>query len=285
MTINQEINKTEIDGVNVVIEWIDPARADELLAMNTKNRRQAAACIERYASDMAEGRWVFNGAPIVIDTDGRLADGQHRLEALKASGSTLPFLVVNGVQPSAFETIDDGKKRSVGDVLGIEGFANSTCLAAVANLSLRYENYGVVHAGMKTPGSKTQQVEWASDARNQELFCAFVSTAKRVNAATRITDTSVIFTSIAFAKRYGNVDEILAFWNRVESGMADGRGAGDPAMSLRTFAMSRMRDSHKGTTRAELWVAAIFRAFISEMDGSSLKLIKFAYPVVLPELP
>ena len=285
MTETNTTIKNDTEGVQVGIRWIDPSVAKELLARNTKNRKQAVASIERYASDMANGRWVFNGAPIVIDSDGVLADGQHRLEALIGAAVTLPFVVVDGVNPAAFETIDDGKKRTVGDVLSVEGFPNSTTLAAVANLSLKYQTFGNVHSGLQRFSTKTQQVEWASDKDNQRQFFQFAPAGRAVYKATRITDSTVIFSSITLAKRYGITDQILAFWERVETGMADARGAGDPAMALRSFAMSQIADRKKRSVRADVWIAAIFRAFIAEMDGSNLKLIRVTQPVVLPDLP
>lgn len=38
--------------------------------------------VTRYARDMAAGRWVMNGEPLILDPEGNLLDGRHRLAAV-----------------------------------------------------------------------------------------------------------------------------------------------------------------------------------------------------------
>jgi hypothetical protein len=68
----------ERDGVDVNR---DIAQA-WLNTYNKQNRDLKPARLARYTRDMANDRWLPEGEPIRFDEDGRLADGQHRLEAL-----------------------------------------------------------------------------------------------------------------------------------------------------------------------------------------------------------
>lgn len=64
---------------------ITPEKAKTLLVMNTKNRKLSRKLVQKYASDMAAGRWPYNGDPIRVSVSNVLLDGQHRLEACIAA--------------------------------------------------------------------------------------------------------------------------------------------------------------------------------------------------------
>lgn len=73
--------------------------------------------VEKYARDMVEGNWVFNGDSVRFDKEGYLIDGQHRLAAVAKSGKPQTFIVMEGLAPEAEMTIDFGVKKSVEDYL------------------------------------------------------------------------------------------------------------------------------------------------------------------------
>ncbi len=113
------INGTEIEGA---WEKINPKRAEKLLnEHNTQNRKLRAGVVEKYAADMAGGKWLKNPQPIMFYEDGVLADGQHRLWAVVESGATVPFYVVRGVSKEVALNIDTGFGRSLTDNARISG--------------------------------------------------------------------------------------------------------------------------------------------------------------------
>jgi hypothetical protein len=68
----------ERDGV-----FVDRAKAQAWLkTYNKQNRDLKPGRLARYTRDMTNDMWLPEGEPIRFDEDGRLADGQHRLEAL-----------------------------------------------------------------------------------------------------------------------------------------------------------------------------------------------------------
>jgi len=113
------------------VATITPQEAVEILdTKNFGNRPISAFTVKRYAQEMKAGRWKCNGESVIFGASGRLIDGQHRLKACVEANVSFETVVVKGADDGAFDTIDDGKVRSLGDVLGIKGEHNSKDLAA-----------------------------------------------------------------------------------------------------------------------------------------------------------
>ncbi len=133
-------------NITTAVETITPERAAKLLESNTTNRTLSKKTVDKYADDMRGGNWELNGQSIGISEDGILEDGQHRLAACVEAGVSFQTVVVYGVAPTAFETIDSGRKRSVSDVLKIKGYKHYNVLAAVAGRILNGKERGLEYA-------------------------------------------------------------------------------------------------------------------------------------------
>lgn len=105
------------------VELITPEMAkNDLKSTTFKNRRLKESALQKYKSDLEEGRWQVNGEPIIYDRDGNLVNGFHRLTALSNSNSPgALFFVVRGIDPKAVSTIDCGSVRTVKDRVDING--------------------------------------------------------------------------------------------------------------------------------------------------------------------
>ena len=103
----------------IQIEDITPDRAREMLSKNVDNRNLREKTASHYAKQIKEGKWQTNGVPIIIGTDGRVLDGQHRLRAIVMANKSIQTFVVTGMDPKVFSTIDVGLRRSPADVLTI----------------------------------------------------------------------------------------------------------------------------------------------------------------------
>lgn len=140
MVVASMISRAKSKSVRTCVMEITPDIAAEWLSKNDNNRRVRADVVSNYARQMAAGEWVLNGEAIVFDEDGVLADGQHRLHAVIESGATIQALVVEGVAPAAYITIDSGLGRTMGDVLSVDGELNYNRKAALLRLLWRYEH-------------------------------------------------------------------------------------------------------------------------------------------------
>lgn len=113
-----------------VPEKITPAKASEWLKRNQSNRPLKPRAIDRYAQAMKRGAWKLNGESIKFNCNGRMIDGQNRLNAVIKSGCTIESYVVRGLPDDAFDTIDQGVTRSLADVLHRNLHKNCVALAS-----------------------------------------------------------------------------------------------------------------------------------------------------------
>lgn len=105
--------KTEIEPK---YEIITPKIAAEMLLQNTHNRKRSNLEVGRLTAQMKRGEWKLTHEGIAFAFDGRLIDGQTRLEAIVKSGVTLKMLVCRGLEfDEAFGAIDRGRKRTLSD--------------------------------------------------------------------------------------------------------------------------------------------------------------------------
>ena len=121
-------------GVFSEITKITPAMAEYLLEHNPANRNISARLVNRFANEMTGGRWERNGETIIISDTDELNDGQHRCAASVASGIAFETVVVFGVSRDSRSTLDQGGKRSVGQVLCMNGFADGVHLGHAARI-------------------------------------------------------------------------------------------------------------------------------------------------------
>lgn len=153
---------------------VDPNTALKWLGKNRGNRQISAAVVNRYASDMRNGRWKPTFQGIAFDSDGYLLDGQHRLHAVVRADCTVTMAVFRGCDRSSFDCLDIGKSRSVADVLSVDDDDSARTIAAIARslVSLGYRERNTTNAFI---------VKFARDHRDE--LTRFVRFASRASAA------------------------------------------------------------------------------------------------------
>lgn len=125
---------------------ITPALAAEMLSYNTRNRPLTPSVVDRYAEQMADGKWGYTRVPVIFSDKGRLIDGQHRLSAIVQSGEVVFVDVAFGAPDETFDLIDVGKKRTAGDIFAINGVKDATHVAAATAWVFKYFR-GSMHGG------------------------------------------------------------------------------------------------------------------------------------------
>jgi len=148
------------------IKMITPEFAYELLKMNIGNRKVKRQK-DTYSYMMKNGEWKENGEPIIIDVNGFIKDGQHRLHAVIESNFSYLCPVIYDVDPNVMDTIDTGTNRSFGDVLELNGFSNASGTSALIKLIYHYEK-GMLN-GFSKNGDKGQKDKYLSNNKGLQI--------------------------------------------------------------------------------------------------------------------
>lgn len=126
-------------NLSVDLVYVTPDVAKNYLSYNTKNRKESLRNVKFLSEQMAKGLFLENGESIVFDNNNNLTDGQHRLMAIIKSGKSYHIPIVRGVKSNAMATYDTGKNRSSADVLGLNGYKNSSILSSLVKAIYKYE--------------------------------------------------------------------------------------------------------------------------------------------------
>lgn len=240
---------------------ITPRIAREMLDANDKNRPVDKKKVIQYAREIEAGRWAFNGETIIVSETGRLLNGQHRLLGCIQADESFPTLVVFGLPNDVFLTIDTGKKRSVGDVLSMEGIPYAAKIAAAATMLMTLEDgYSQFSGGRGY--TTTEVTDWVNDHPDL-LDSAFSATGNMV----------IVAPSICMATHYLFARKDRAAADKFMLDLYGGVGltAGDPVLVLRE-ALIRERAAKARSPRAER-VAMIINAWNMRRRGKTARRI------------
>jgi hypothetical protein len=162
------------------IETINPEYAKLLLEKNIGNRTLKTSAKE-FAKQMAEGLWKENGECIIIDKNGTIKDGQHRLHACIQADYTWQCPVIYDVEPDVMDTIDTGTNRTLSDVLQFNGFKYHGKISALVKLIKKYEKdmtYLDTSGGSKHLISNNEGLQYAID--NKDNLTNLVKLSNRI---------------------------------------------------------------------------------------------------------
>lgn len=151
--LDKEVDKAKEKPVSGLVE-LTPALARVLMQRNPNNRHISSPIVEKFARDIINGSWVLNGESIILSADGLLNDGQHRCEAVILADKSIQTIMIVGVERDTRTTLDQGRMRTIGDYLSMEGHADSTALGAVASFAWQWKNYGNVTTTTRRKATK-----------------------------------------------------------------------------------------------------------------------------------
>ena len=128
---------------------ITPLIAKELLLQNKNNRKIKEKRIDFYVDQMKKGLWKENGEGFIIDCNGCVKNGQHRLLAVIKANFSYKAPVITGVNPDVMDTIDTGSNRSFADVLTLNGFQNVNTVSAIV---FKIHKWGITRNALQIGG-------------------------------------------------------------------------------------------------------------------------------------
>ena len=250
---------------------VTPDLANALLNKNEKNRNLQKRRVQMYAADMSAGRWKATAQPVIVDADGRLQDGQHRLAAVVEAGVTVEMWVAYGADPEHFDSLDLGTPRTAGQVLNMGGVPQANLRAAAARHVLRYRRYPRLVWNSSSSISKSEVIEFVEThdiiiPAGAEMFRSHPGVSQSAWVACYhliVSDSSA-----------------PGFWDDFADGVKLGIGLeeGDPRLALRNRGVvSAVQKWGSGQSD----VLAILTAWNYYLSGKRVKFIK-VMPTMLP---
>jgi hypothetical protein len=138
----------ETKQVNVTPEqagkWLD-RHWDRIEKGKFRQRPMSMTRVLRYAQTMRDGQWKLTPEGLAFDEEDNLIQGQHRLEAVRRSGVTVPFMVSTGWPSATLDVLDQGATRSNAQLLalknGFGGYSSRYAGAVGAIIRVAYRGH------------------------------------------------------------------------------------------------------------------------------------------------
>lgn len=245
---------------------ITPEMAAAMLErVSPRQRGVSQTHVDQLAAEMTGGTFKANAGMVMIDWDGLLIDGQHRLHACVKANVPLHTFIATGVDPLIFDVIDIGKKRSANDVLRGDGRDSPKELASLA---------GAVLAVLNSKGRARNTVvecarKHAEDlARLVPLYREFAVMQRHHGwrSSPRAICGGLFCLTLHGAK---SLDDVLEFGARL---LAEDTPPRDPCRTLREWLIAGYRGNTHDQARATFAVmASAWNAYRANAERAQLK--------------
>lgn len=243
---------------------ITPDEAMQLLEYNQQNRPLNQQHVHRIARQILDGKWKFNGDTIKISTSNDILDGQHRLWAIVEAKMPVETILVRGIQPEAFATIDTLRKsRSGSDILSLIGVTNyrSTISGALQWL-IRWQRKTLLE--YKAPANRLE---------NSDIEAAYHNNGGIARAAERCTKLRSVanpalltFYYYVLSNRNPDLAERMIFAMENPAGL----GINDPFYKLRVHFLASDKRKDPIST-----IALMIKAANAAYEGREVKALKW----------
>lgn len=255
--------------MQIAKETITVKKAMDYIKRNINNRPLSRQWVEELSEIIKAGEFKLNGDAIRFNSNGDLIDGQHRLHACILAGMPIETYVVRGLEHAAFDTIDQGKKRSSGDILARQGEKNCRMLAAAVKAVYEIENnYVVTHKRAFRPSLLHATLASCDDIRQVVSDCLH---AMKVNKVRSLINPGTAC-ALMYLTRKSNRQLADSFWARVFGG--EGLTKSMPEYLLR----QRLTENTLSIARLprDTVVALVIKAWNAVKTGQSIKCLKWS---------
>jgi len=215
------------------VATVTPQLARAWLGSNTGNRPARASGVKRYAEMMQRGAWHLSPDAIAFDRDGRLLNGQHRLQAVIMADTPQSFIVVRDLDNEGFMFYDGGFRRGLSDHLATLGHKNTNLLASIARVTANIARAGVASRALVAVSNSHDRLE------NDEILAFVDAYRDELEAATRFASNTANRSTVMPATVAGVVTALYGVEHEIEgfiTQVCEGIGIADrrqPAHLLR----------------------------------------------------
>jgi hypothetical protein len=163
---------------------VTPAMAREWLERNKDNRPLRPGVVDGFLAAYRRGEWKITHQGIAFAKSGRLLDGQHRLTFISElpEKTVVPMNVSNDLDEDAFDSIDQGFKRTTSDLYmvssGLVAVGNFICKIAIS------ERSGI------TPQFLKPFIDWVTP--EYEMLVSFCPGAARTWSSAAVRSAAIL---------------------------------------------------------------------------------------------
>jgi hypothetical protein len=272
----------------VTIETITPEQASNYLGDSIGTQRTIKeTLVLRLIHDLKNDNWELNGAAICFGPNGELLDGQHRLIACMRSGIPIRTVVVRGLPPSSFATIDSGIARSLADVLHTLGYIHCTAMSSVLRRLVAYRTHDnfMDHSRI----AKVTVADALQLLENQSDLPEFIRTELTDNRKLLLTP-SIYLTIMAILRDTAYAETSKEFFDEVFNDLVLNPQYGNPAHLLRArlikARLATVKDKMSTYMKAALTIKA-WNAWVTDNEMYQLRFKRFGkyaeqFPAIFP---
>jgi hypothetical protein len=269
LNLRHESPRVEFVDVSPEIarQWLDEC--------NLGNRRISQRAVHKYALDMKSGRWRHRtGEPIIFDRNGRLQQGQHRLAAVVSSGAHITFMVLFNADPQDFQVLDQGLRRSSGQVLQMAGVHDANLIASIARNYLLLQKYPDRQWSSVTDLTPQEIIQFAQSNLSDLEVAAVDGRLARKQAL--IPESQ--YAAVAYYVR--RLSPACGAWGNFHRAVTTGEmlQSGNPAFALRRWAVNRKGGHQRrssGHLSSQVTVASVAKAWNGFVNGRSMSIVKW----------
>lgn len=258
---------------------ITPEMAHDILGGNTNNRHIHERHVRKICAALEDGRWRFNGESIKIAHDGTLIDGQHRLVACIRTGVPIDTLIIYGIDPETYTTIDIGAKRTASDALSREGIKNSVAISGAIRWILAIKSRKAHIGNIYLDPDQVLEEYLKLKHIDQSVEC-------------HPPVKPLLAPAAAIALHYMFAEKDLSAANDFFADLSSGVGLrdGDPVLALRNKLIeTKIKNRMKRLQTPSETIALVIRAWNARRTGRRLTLVKglvtnAAGEMIMPEI-
>ena len=269
-TLGRETRPHYTGPVVSTIEFIGPDEARQMLQKNTHNRPPREAIINTLVGILKRGNFELNGETVKFTASGRLADGQHRLNAIERAGVGAWVLVVRGLDENVHETVDFTLKRTFADTLFLRGAESSALLAGAVTLAWCLDTTGTPAPSTNTRPSPDVLSDYLADHPEIHTSVPFGVAAQKSEVRYQSSGAAGLHYLMA------RLNKALAdeFWNDVITGIR-----GEEAQQAFVLRNTLVRDlgGHRHMSRT-MRLAITIKAWNALREEREIKFLKWISP-------
>ena len=218
---------------------VTPKMAAAWLENNENNRPMSRAAVENHKRNLINKTFRTTHQGIGLDTNGRLRDGQHRLQAIVETGISATMLVTEGLTDSDLQAIDDGRKRTAHDILSMAHQGTVSAYTTALTREMFIGGWHFAEGGKRRVPSRQELIDFYG-----EHVEAIEYAADRLKSQSSGLRVSYIGAVIARARAHVSERKLSQFAKTLSTGM--GTDDMELVIKLRNHILRTLRDGARG---------------------------------------